>query len=76
MSAPKASSATYQLVIVEDEAEIRDGLTNVVNWESVGFSVAAAPRNGREAQQYDEADHRQRHEWRPQVPALIGPKAG
>ncbi len=39
----------YQLLIVDDEYEIRTGLANYIPWESLGFTVAGKCQNGKEA---------------------------
>lgn len=36
-------------MIVDDEPLILDGLTYLLDWESLGFEVVAKARNGREA---------------------------
>ncbi|WP_342564897.1 response regulator transcription factor [Paenibacillus sp. FSL R7-0345] len=38
-----------KVVIVDDEPKLRQGLQTLIPWESVGFTVAAAAGNGREA---------------------------
>lgn len=39
----------YNLVIVDDEAKIRDGLCNYFPWHEIGFQVAYNARNGMDA---------------------------
>lgn len=39
----------YQLLIVDDEYEIRIGLANYYSWKSVGFEIAGLCCNGQEA---------------------------
>ncbi len=39
----------YQLLIVDDEYEIRTGLSNYIPWDTIGFTVAGCCQNGREA---------------------------
>ena len=39
----------YQLLSVDDEYEIRTGLSNYFPWDSIGFEVAGECGNGREA---------------------------
>lgn len=39
----------YQLLIVDDEYEIRTGLANYIPWDTIGFTVAGQCQNGREA---------------------------
>lgn len=39
----------YQVLIVDDEALIRDGLKCIMDWEAVGFSVCGEAANGEEA---------------------------
>ena len=47
----------YQLLIVDDEYEIRTGLSNYFPWNSIGFEVAGECGNGREALDFME-NHR------------------
>lgn len=42
----------YDLIIIEDEDEIRAGLENVIDWNSLGFCVAASFASGEEALAY------------------------
>lgn len=42
----------YTLVIADDEKMIRDGLTNIVDWEELGFEIAAALGDGEEVIEY------------------------
>lgn len=42
----------YDLVIVEDEDELRNGLMEFFPWEKLGFHAAAAFDNGRKALEY------------------------
>lgn len=42
-------SEKYKLVIVDDEKHIREGLSYVLDWESVGFSVSGVFEDGRDA---------------------------
>ena len=39
----------YQVLIVDDEALIRDGLKCIMDWESMGFSICGEASNGEEA---------------------------
>lgn len=39
----------YRVVIVDDEAIIRDGLRKKINWEALGFACVGSCENGREA---------------------------
>ncbi|WP_185970994.1 response regulator transcription factor [Alkalicoccobacillus porphyridii] len=39
----------YQVVIVDDEPMIREGLRSLIPWEQYGFSVTEIARNGKEA---------------------------
>ena len=39
----------YQLLIVDDEYEIRTGLANYIPWNTIGFTVAGQCQNGKEA---------------------------
>ena len=42
----------YRLIIVDDEFEIRNGLSRYFPWESVGFEAAAVFENARGAGLY------------------------
>lgn len=42
----------YQLVIVDDEYTIRTGMCNYIDWEPMGFSVAADFEDGKETIEY------------------------
>lgn len=42
----------FKLLIVDDERIIREGLKNVVHWETLGFSVVSMKGNGQEALEY------------------------
>lgn len=42
----------YKVIIVDDEEIMRDGLTNLVDWEAMGFEVGAQFEDGREAIEY------------------------
>lgn len=42
----------YQLVIVDDEYTIRAGMCNYIDWEAMGFSVAADFEDGKETIEY------------------------
>lgn len=42
----------YQLVIVDDEYTIRTGMCNYIDWEAMGFSVAADFEDGKETIAY------------------------
>ena len=39
----------YKVLIADDEAEIRDGMIQRLDWGSLGFTVAASAENGVEA---------------------------
>jgi len=45
----------YRILIVDDEYVIREGLKQVVSWESLGFSIAGAVSSGEEALQFLES---------------------
>ncbi len=47
----------YQLVIVDDEYTIRTGMCNYIDWEAMGFSVAADFEDGKETIAYLEDHH-------------------
>ncbi|PNT90775.1 response regulator transcription factor [Clostridium thermosuccinogenes] len=42
----------YRIMIVDDEEIMRDGLKSLVNWESLGFQIAADFEDGQEALEY------------------------
>ena len=42
----------FKLIIVEDEKKVRDGLSSIVDWYSLGFSVAGLFEDGDEAIDY------------------------
>ena len=42
----------YNLILVDDEDDIRDGLKDMIDWESIGFRVAAAFSDGYKALEY------------------------
>lgn len=42
----------YQLIIVDDEAVIRKGLRDYIDWKSMGFRVADTFEDGKEALEY------------------------
>ena len=42
----------YNLILVDDEDDIRDGLKDMIDWESIGFRVAAAFSDGDKALEY------------------------
>lgn len=42
---------TFKLLIVDDEAEIREGILQAIPWEAQGITVAGLASNGREALQ-------------------------
>ncbi|XME01922.1 response regulator [Lachnospiraceae bacterium C1.1] len=39
----------YSIILVDDEAEVRDSMAEGVDWEKLGFQVAGVARNGIEA---------------------------
>jgi len=39
----------YNIVIVDDEPSIREGLAQLLDWESLGFTIAGAAASGKEA---------------------------
>ncbi len=46
----------YKAIIVDDEAEVRTGIVNKINWAMSGFLVPAQAENGREALELVEED--------------------
>ena len=59
----------YDLIIVEDEDEVRNGLMEFFPWEKFGFHAVAAFDNGRAALEYcrknkvDESYHSNELQW-------------
>lgn len=47
----------YQLLIADDEYEIRNGLSSYFPWEQVGFEVACLAQNGQEVLERVESQH-------------------
>ena len=39
----------YKLLLVDDEEEVRRGILNKIDWNSLGFEIAGEAENGREA---------------------------
>jgi two-component system response regulator YesN len=39
----------WKVLLVDDEIDIREGLTQLIDWEALGFTVAAKASNGKEA---------------------------
>ena len=42
-------NSSYSVLLVEDEISIREGIRDIIEWESLGFRFAAEAQNGREA---------------------------
>ncbi len=47
----------YKLILVDDEEIIRDGLSDIVNWNALGFEVVAKFEDGQDALLYLENNH-------------------
>jgi two-component system response regulator YesN len=47
----------HSVIIVDDEAIIREGLTDMVDWAGLGFEVAGCFADGRDAIEYLEQNH-------------------
>lgn len=45
----------YQIIIVEDEPKIREGIINIFPWSQLGFQISAEFQEGTEALKYVEA---------------------
>ncbi|MBD2864095.1 response regulator [Paenibacillus oceani] len=45
----------YRIVIVDDEEDIREGLTDLVDWAGLGYTVVARLEDGRDAISYIES---------------------
>ncbi|MDF1566387.1 MAG: response regulator [Spirochaetaceae bacterium] len=43
------SESDYRVMLVEDEIPIREGIRDVIEWESLGFTFLAEAKNGKEA---------------------------
>ena len=39
----------YRIMVVDDEAEVRQGIVRKINWNALGFEIVADAENGREA---------------------------
>lgn len=39
----------YKIMIVDDEAEVREGIAHKIDWNAVGFEIVADAENGRDA---------------------------
>lgn len=39
----------YRIMIVDDETDVRDGIVEHIDWDALGFEVAAVAENGQEA---------------------------
>lgn len=39
----------YKIMIVDDEAEVREGIVRYIDWEKLGFAVVAEAENGQDA---------------------------
>ena len=39
----------YHIMVVDDEAEVRQGIANKINWNALGFKIVADAENGRDA---------------------------
>ena len=46
----------YRLILVDDEAEVREGMLRRIDWEAGGFSIAGEAENGRDALELVERD--------------------
>ena len=42
----------YKLIIVEDESQMNHQLTKILDWENIGFEIAATFENGADAMEY------------------------
>ena len=45
----------YKIMIMDDEAEIREGIAHKIDWKAVGFEIVADAENGRDALEKAEA---------------------
>ncbi|MEG0833582.1 MAG: response regulator [Oscillospiraceae bacterium] len=39
----------YKIMIVDDEAEVREGIAKKINWDALGFEIIATAENGQDA---------------------------
>jgi two-component system response regulator YesN len=44
----------YKVLLVDDEADVREGLLQEVDWEACGFTIAGTAENGQEAKELAE----------------------
>ena len=42
----------YKLIIIEDESQMNQQLTKILDWESIGFEIVATFENGADAIEY------------------------
>ena len=47
----------FQLLIVDDESTMRKGISNFMNWESIGCEVAGTASDGIEAIDFIKKNH-------------------
>lgn len=47
----------YKLIIVEDESQMNKQLTKILDWENIGFEIAASFENGADAIEYINHNH-------------------
>ncbi len=47
----------YKLIIVEDELQMNLQLTKILDWENIGFEIAATFENGADAMEYINKNH-------------------
>lgn len=47
----------YQMIIVEDETKIRNGLANLFPWDQLGFEIVGCFANGQEAYDFVRSNH-------------------
>lgn len=53
----KGSLRMYQVIIVDDEAKIRNGIAGLFPWSQLGFEIAGCFSNGKAAYEYTLANH-------------------
>ncbi len=49
---PKGGYLVYKLIIVDDEEEIRQGLSDFIGWDELGFLLVASFEDGKDAIEY------------------------
>lgn len=53
--ANRPEQRSYKIMIVDDEADVREGIVSLIDWDSLGYSVIAEAENGWDALEKAEA---------------------